>query len=229
MGPLTVRITGGTDGRGGGSGPVVVLMHGFGAPGTDLVGLDQVLEGPEGTRFVFPEAPIALPMPMSGARAWWMIDLERIQRALMTGALRDVRTEEPAGIVEARAAVVDTLDALEAALSTSKVVLGGFSQGAILSLDVALHTDRPLAGLVLFSGSFMSERAWRPRMATRAGLPVFQSHGTMDPILPYPLATELQEALKEAGLKTTFNGFMGMHEIGGSSIAEANRFLQHVL
>ena len=229
MGPLTVRISGGTDGRGGGDGAMVVLMHGFGAPGTDLVGLQQVLDAPEGTRFVFPEAPIALPMPMLQARAWWEIDIERIQRAMMTGSLRDVRKEEPAGIIDARNAVFSTLDALEAALSPSKVVLGGFSQGAILTLDVALHSDRPFAGLVLFSGSFMAERIWRPKMPNRAGLPVFQSHGMMDPVLPYALATELHDALKEAGLRATFTAFAGMHEIGAPAIGEVNRFLQSVL
>ncbi|MEO1335555.1 MAG: hypothetical protein AAFV29_07910, partial [Myxococcota bacterium] len=62
MGSLTVRIVGGTDGQGGGDGPMVVLMHGFGAPGTDLVGLAQVMKAPTGTRFVFPEAPLRLPM-----------------------------------------------------------------------------------------------------------------------------------------------------------------------
>ena len=39
FGGLTVRLTGGTDGKGGGNGPIVVLLHGFGAPGDDLVPL----------------------------------------------------------------------------------------------------------------------------------------------------------------------------------------------
>ena len=229
MGPLTVRLTGGTDGQGGGNGPLVVLMHGFGAPGTDLVGLGQVLSGPAGLRFAFPEAPLALNMPMIDARAWWMIDVERIQRAMMTGQLRDVRNEQPPGLEQARSAVIEMLDALEAGLGPSGVVLGGFSQGAILTVDVALHTNRPFAGLLLFSGTFMSADAWKPRMAARAGLRVLQSHGMMDPILPYPLAQELHEALKEAGLDAQFVGFPGAHEIGGSTVAQASRFLSEVL
>jgi phospholipase/carboxylesterase len=41
LGGLTVRLTGGTDGKGGGNGPLVVLLHGFGAPGDDLVPLSE--------------------------------------------------------------------------------------------------------------------------------------------------------------------------------------------
>jgi predicted esterase len=54
---ITVRLTGREDRQGGGDGPLVVLMHGFGAPGTDLVGLWRVLDVPGNVRFAFPEAP----------------------------------------------------------------------------------------------------------------------------------------------------------------------------
>ena len=229
MGPLTVRLTGGTDGDGGGDGPVVVLMHGFGAPGTDLVGLGQVLNGPAGTRFAFPEAPMELPMPMHDARAWWMVDVERIQRAMMSGQLRDVKSEQPPGLEEARGLVVQMLDALDRELQPSNLVLGGFSQGAILATDIALQTDRALAGLLLFSGTFMNANIWSSRMGTRPGLRVFQTHGTMDPILPFPLAKELSEALVAAGVDARFVAFIGGHEIGGAGITGANHFLTEVL
>ena len=55
FGGLHTRVTGGTDGKGGGTGPVVILLHGFGAPEDDLVSLADVLSVPTGTRFVFPE------------------------------------------------------------------------------------------------------------------------------------------------------------------------------
>ena len=54
LGQLTVHLTGGTDREGGGDGPLVVLLHGFGAPGTDLVPLWRELRAPPGTRFAFP-------------------------------------------------------------------------------------------------------------------------------------------------------------------------------
>ena len=65
---------------GEGDGPAVVLLHGFGAPGEDLVPLARMLDAPPGTRFVFPVGPIELGLPFSEARAWWMIDISRFER-----------------------------------------------------------------------------------------------------------------------------------------------------
>jgi len=79
LGGLKVRLTGGTDGRGGGAGPVVVLLHGWGAPGDDLVPLGSEIDAPPGARFVFPEAPLPLQMGIGDSRAWWMLDIERRQ------------------------------------------------------------------------------------------------------------------------------------------------------
>ncbi|MBW1905990.1 MAG: hypothetical protein JRE45_18800 [Deltaproteobacteria bacterium] len=80
FGGITVRLTGGADREGGGEGPLVVLMHGFGASGTDLVGLWRVLDVPTDLRFAFPEAPHEIP-GMFGARAWWMVDFARAHSA----------------------------------------------------------------------------------------------------------------------------------------------------
>ena len=84
--------------------------------------------GPE-TRFVFPEAPLSLagmmPAPVD-MRAWWMIDVVRLQEAVTRGEFRDLRGEVPPGLAEARGKLVETLDAIEADLRPSKLVLGGF-------------------------------------------------------------------------------------------------------
>ena len=104
FGGLTVRLTGGTDREGGGDGPLVVLMHGFGAPGTDLVGLWRVLNVPSDVRFAFPEAPHGIP-GMPGARAWWMLDLARREQELANGP-RSVADEVPDGMQEATDSVM---------------------------------------------------------------------------------------------------------------------------
>src|ERR1700679_75351 len=98
MGGLRVRITGGTDREGGGKGPVVVLLHGFGAPGDDLVALGRALRVPEGTRFVFPEAPLELGAGYMSGRAWWMIDIAGFQRSIERGEIRDLSNDSPEGL-----------------------------------------------------------------------------------------------------------------------------------
>lgn len=228
LGSLDVTITGGTDRQGGGGGPLVVLLHGFGAPGTDLVPLWRAIDVSREIRFAFPAAPLTLPSMGFGAesRAWWMIDVLELERAIAEGRQRDQSKMTPEGLVEAREQVLEMLEALEGELSPSALVLGGFSQGAMLSLDVALHSDRALAGLIHWSGTVLNEDEWVPRMAARKGLPVLQSHGRMDPLLPFSLAEALRDRLVAAGLDVEFLAFNGGHEIPGQVLDRFEAFLK---
>ncbi len=208
-------------------GPVVILLHGFGAPGDDLVALARAMRLPPGTRFVFPEAPL----DMGFGRAWWMIDPE-----MFMNPRRSRINEVPAGLHEARDKVSAVLGDVDKAMRPTKIVLGGFSQGAMVSLDVALHTapSAPgqggrLAGLVLLSGTLIAADEWDPLMPNRAGLPVFMSHGTQDPLLPYAAADELRARLVGAGLEVDWHSFRGGHEIPMQILANLTAFLERVL
>jgi phospholipase/carboxylesterase len=231
LGGLQARLTGGNDREGGGDGPLVVLLHGFGAPGEDLVPLWRVLSAPEGTRFLFPEAPLSLEAAGYGAgRAWWMIDMQELEHAAATGEPRDT-TVAPPGLEEARARVIELLDEAQATLHAggARTIVGGFSQGAMLSLDVALRTKRPLAGLVLLSTTVIAEKEWLPLMPGRRGLSVLQSHGQADPLLPYATAERLRDELVKSGLDVRWISFRGGHEIPGATLDELGRFLQNKL
>ncbi len=227
LGGLQAVIAGGPDGQGGGDGPVVVLCHGFGAPGDDLVGLVPLLKAPPELRFVFPAAPLALD-GVGDARAWWMIELERLQLGVRRP--RDL-AEVPRGLVEARALLASLLDAVQSELGVAgeRLVLGGFSQGAMLSLDVALHRASPLAGLVLLSGTLIAEPVWTPLLPARRGLPVFLSHGSEDPLLPFAVAELLRDQLSSAGLGVEWMPFRGGHEIPLPVLRGVGRFLARVL
>lgn len=215
LGPLDVRIVGGPDRQGGGDGPVVVLLHGFGAPGDDLVPLWRALDVPTEVRWVFPAAPLSLPSMGFGmeSRAWWLIDMVAVERAMARGEPRDLSKTLPEGLPDARAALLEMLDALESELGPAKLILGGFSQGAMLSLDVALHTERPLGALLLMSGTLLDEATWLPRMPGRRGLPVLLSHGREDPVLPFGMSERLREHLTGAGWDIDHVPFAGGHEI----------------
>ncbi|MBX3231286.1 MAG: phospholipase [Labilithrix sp.] len=210
----------------------VVLLHGFGAPGDDLAGLADAIDVPPGTTLVFPEAVHALAeitgQRMYGdARAWWMIDMVRLQLAMASGLERDMSSEVPEGLAEARAAVNAMLDALAKEAPDARLILGGFSQGAMLSLDVALRDpSRRLAGLVLLSGTLIAEAEWRPLLEGRRGLPVFQSHGRTDPILSYGMAERLSSVLKEGGLDVTFDPFSGPHTIPLSTLGHLSAWIR---
>jgi len=216
-----------------GDGPLVVLLHGFGAPGNDLVPLAPILDAPPGTRFAFPEAPLELPaaLGLAGARAWWMIDLVELERSLATGVPRDLSDSEPEGLAEARDAVNKMLDELQKELDVpdERTVLGGFSQGAMLACDVALRGDRPLAGLALMSGNLLAQSEWLPRMGKRGDMPVFQSHGLDDPLLPFEGAVSLRDALEKAGVSLDWIQFYGGHEIPPQVVDGLSDFLRERL
>jgi phospholipase/carboxylesterase len=230
LGELTARVTGGTDREGGGEGPVLVLLHGFGAPGTDLVPLYRALDVPAEVRFVFPAAPIVLdpraPEELA-PRAWWLIDIPRLQQAMAQGRGAELVREKPPGLEEARKVVNGLLDALETELHAplERVVLGGFSQGAMLACDVALRTERSPAGLVLLSGAPIAAPEWRALAPARKGLPVLMSHGRSDPVLPFVGGEYVRDLLREAGLLVDFIEWNGGHGIPNGVLDRLGPFL----
>jgi len=207
----------------------VVLLHGFGAPATDLVGLASALGPLPDVRFVFPGALHALTGPFAppGARAWWPIDFEELDHARRRRDLDALSSAEPAGLSEARVALTEALSALERehGMDPARLVLGGFSQGAMLSCDWALRGALPLAGLVVLSGMPIALSEWKRGMATRRGLPVFQSHSPDDVVLPFELAERLADALTAAGLESEFVRFRGGHGIPHPVIEGLRAFL----
>ncbi|HEY5924694.1 MAG TPA: hypothetical protein VIV11_23605 [Kofleriaceae bacterium] len=217
---LTTRIVGPADAK-----HTVVLLHGFGAPGDDLVALAQFIRAP--VRFAFPEAPLELGGLYGDSRAWWLLDLARLEEELRSGKLRDRRNEVPEGLETARTQLLRFLEQLQAryAIGDQNLVLGGFSQGAMLSLDVALHRPSPPAALILMSGTLLAESVWKPRMPKLAGVPVFQSHGIHDQLLPYSIAEHLRDELRAAGANLTWVDFHGGHEIPPSVLDGVTKLL----
>jgi len=231
LGGLNTRLIGGTDGQGGGNGPAVILLHGFGAPGDDLLPLAEVMAVPKGTRFIFPEGPLSLSFGYGEARAWWLIDMARLEADRAAGRVRDLSAEVPRGLPPIREAFEQFLQHLPRALSIDykKTVIGGFSQGAMLTCDTVMRTTVPFAGLVQLSGSLLARQEWRPAVGKRAGLPVFQSHGTQDPILSYAMAERLRDELAKAGLAVEWHSFRGGHEIPESILVRLGAFITKIL
>jgi phospholipase/carboxylesterase len=220
---LDVVLGGGPDREGGGTGPMLVLMHGYGAPAEDLVPLGRQLAVDPSVRFAFPAAPhlleMGLPKEQAG-RAWWQIDMAELQRAIMMRDYETLTGRVPDGLAEARAHVMALLDALETehGVARDKLVLGGFSQGAMLATDVALHAERPPAALAILSGSLIAKAEWLPLMKHRAGMPVLQSHGRADPVLSFEIAETLRQALTDAGVSVEFVAFNGGHGIPNGAV-----------
>lgn len=199
----------------------VVLCHGYGAMGTDLVGLVRPLLIAEPTLaeravLIFPAAPLDLAEHgLPGGRAWWHIDLDRFINRPTPELLDKFRRAAPAGLAESRALLLELIEAAgrQFGLAPERFFLGGFSQGAMLATDVALRLPAPPAGLAVLSGALINEAEWRPLAAARGRLNVLQSHGRHDSILPFPMGAALRDLLLESGCDVEFQAFAGDHEI----------------
>lgn len=219
LGELSCQV----GGIGGDTAPqmVCILCHGFGAPATDLVPLaHELLDAEPRLRdalgFVFPAAPLSLEAQgMPGGRAWWPLDMQRLNAAMMGGELRDLRQDVPEGLQDARRMMLALIEELQGitGLSNQQLVLGGFSQGAMLATDVALHLAEPAAALCLLSGTLLAESVWSSRLDNGWSIPVLQSHGFQDPILPFSGAEALRDLLSQSGFPVEFIPFTGQHTI----------------
>ncbi|HEX6983726.1 MAG TPA: hypothetical protein VF170_00045, partial [Planctomycetaceae bacterium] len=170
----------------------------------------------DGERFYFPAAPLDLgPAGLPGGRAWWPIDMMRLVLAAQSGQWNELRTAVPVGLSEARERLIALVDDVreETGLPFSRFVLGGFSQGAMLSTDVALRLPGPVGAVCLASGSLVAEPDWAPLAATQKPLRVLMSHGRQDPVLPFFGAEALRDLLSKNGHQVEFIPFDGGHTI----------------
>lgn len=212
---------------------VVILCHGFGAPPNDLVSLAREfmeIDGPQQeVVYIFPSAPIEID-PLFDARAWWMIDVEKIQQLMMDGQTREMQRESPELLPERRASLTRLIDRCrdDYSLPASKVIVGGFSQGSMLATDVALHYPEPLGGLIIWSGALINAKIWTPEANRQTPINIVQSHGRSDPILPIAGAQDLRDMMTREKHRVRYVEFEGQHAIPIEAIELANQLIGEV-
>lgn len=191
--------------------PLVVVMHGRGADANDLAGIAPALDGPGGYRFVFPNAPRpfeAYP-GMSFGFTWF-----------------DGWPPSEATIAESRRLVLEFLEAVTRRFPTpeGKIILSGFSQGALMALDAGLRTDTKIAGIVAMSGGIYE--ASLPDLTSKKDLPILIVHGTADDVIPLPAARRARQVLERSGLSPEYSEFPMGHHVIPESIAVVADFIR---
>lgn len=202
----------------------IILLHGYGADATDLVQLASAMKTPTQTQWLFLNAPqtVIIDSYMSG-RAWFEIDILELSLVMQNGQFDNFTKAIPPGLSHVRQLILDFIKSK--GLDISKTILGGFSQGAMVALDVTFHLDKNPKGLLLFSGSMINVHEWRQLAPHRKGLRFFQSHGSNDPLLRIEIAKKLEGLLTNSGLKGRLIEFNGAHEIPMPIIEKAQEFL----
>jgi phospholipase/carboxylesterase len=196
---------------------LVVLLHGLGADGNDLISLAPYWAPllPD-TEFLAPHAPF--PCDMAPVGYQWFSFQERTPAAVLAG-------------VRAAAPFLDAfLDrALEArGLDESQLALVGFSQGTMMSLYVGLRRAKPLAGIVGYSGRLIGEETLAEELRSKP--PVLLMHGTADDIVPFDSLALAEAALKALGVPVTTVRRPGLgHSIDEIELVKGGEFLRSVL
>jgi phospholipase/carboxylesterase len=202
--------------------PTVVMLHGYGANAHDLASLALEI-GPR-YNWVFPNGPIALDFGMFEGRAWFNIDVGALDRAMATGQVDQWMNRTPQGLEKARKLIMELIAAL--GVAPNNLILGGFSQGAMLAADVAIHLSESPRGLLLFSGSLMCRDIWKEKAVAKKGLKFFQSHGEDDTVLIPQTAEAMEQVLTGAGWNGSLMMFPGGHEIPRNVLKQAESFLR---
>lgn len=213
--------------QGSEEGPTVVLFHGFGADMGDLAPLAEVLGAPEGTNWIFPNGHLTV--PLGGhyeGRAWFPISIADLEKT-MGGSPLDWSERIPPGMNDARERAMDLLNELD--VSSERLILGGFSQGAMLATEVTLNLEKPPAGLAIISGTLINAKDWKSKAEKLKGFPFFQSHGAQDPVLSFEMAARLEKLWLEAGWSGQLMKFNGGHEIPQSVLSQLGGYIRRRL
>lgn len=216
---MSLRLSGPSRRPAAGSKPrrLVILLHGLGADGTDLIGLAtywaRLLPTAE---FLSPNAPFPCDTAPYGYQ--WFSSQDRSPEAVLGG----VRAAAP--ILDA---FIDEAVA-ERGLADSDLALVGFSQGTMMSLFVGLRRSRPVAGIVGFSGRLIAPELLASELRTRPR--TLLVHGTDDPLVPYSSLAAAETALNAAGVPVETATCFGMgHSIDEEGLRRGGLFLEDVL
>jgi phospholipase/carboxylesterase len=193
----------------------LVLLHGRGADEHDLLPLLDALDPGRRLVGVTVRAPLALP---PGGWHWY--------------AFRQLGYPDPETFRETYARLAPWLDRLplELGIDPSRLVIGGFSQGAVMSYAMTLGPGRPKpAGLLAMSGFMPAVEGFPLEPAELRGVPVAITHGTLDPVIPVDFGREARDRFEAAGVTVQYRETPVGHGIDPRLLPELVTWLGDVL
>jgi phospholipase/carboxylesterase len=210
-GPSRAPLAGGKPSR------LVILLHGLGADGNDLIGLQQYWGRlvPD-AEFISPNAPFPCDMAPYGYQ--WFSVQDRTPQTVLAG-------------VRAAAPLLDGFideELQKRGFDESDAALIGFSQGTMMALYVGLRRAKPLAGILGYSGRLIAPELLASELRSRP--PVLLVHGTDDPLVPFDSLAHAEAALKGAGVPVETLACVGVeHSIDPEGLQRGGAFLRQVL
>jgi len=195
--------------------PVLILMHGLGSNEKDLFGLAAQI--PDSFLVISLRAPYKHPFGKE-VFAWYSIEFSNNEYKI-----------DLSQIEKSKAKIIKFIDDLEAKklIDTKKIYLGGFSQGAIMSYEIALCKPESVKGIIVLGGRLPD--GIENRIAKKEqlkNLRIFIAHGTEDKRIEFKKAEEANLYLKNFGLAPSFNKYPIGHSISDQMWLDAMNWLK---
>jgi phospholipase/carboxylesterase len=196
-----------------GKAPLIILLHGYGSNEEDLFSFAE--EIPEEYFIVSAKAPIAM---QPYGNAWYHITIDG----------DGVKSSDNEGARESRDIIAQFIDEIVAEYDVDKhyVTLLGFSQGTILSYAVALTYPEKVKNVIGLSGYINEEIIDLKSNPSYAHLNIYNSHGTVDQVIPIDAARKTPGYLKNIGIESTLSEFPVGHGVHPTNFYEFKEWLQ---
>jgi phospholipase/carboxylesterase len=195
---------------------LLVLLHGWGANAQDVAGLIEAINMISiPFQGLLPDAPFDHPM-VPGGKQWYGFPPDY-----------DFRSphdfDSQGDLLHSRQQLKAWMESLpeKTGIPLEKTIMGGFSQGGAMTLDVGLQI--PLAAMLILSG--YSHAPIGPCVSPR---PVLVIHGRQDPVVPLSKALDTKAQLVQQGIDVTYQEFDMGHEVSLDALRVASQFCQNL-
>jgi phospholipase/carboxylesterase len=192
----------------------LVLFHGRGADELDLFSLFDALDPGRRLLGLSPRGPLTFP---PGGAHWYVV--------------RRVGFPDPDTFLPTFELVTNWLNMVttETGISPEQMILGGFSQGAVMGYSLALGPNRPRpAGICAFSGFIPTIEGFDIDLSRAKGLPVAIGHGIYDPIITVDFGRDARSRLEAAGAEVTYRESEMPHAIHPEFVQELQGWLREL-
>ncbi len=194
--------------------PTLVLLHGRGDSAAGIAPLAYEFERDD-LLVLSVQAPLELGGVMAGGYEWYR--------------LREPRRLDEATLRSSLDALGEFLDAVTAAypIDPERLVLLGFSQGAVMSLGAQALRPDGVAGVIALSGYFPIEV--EADAGNLVGRPAFVAHGVYDDIIPVEAGRRTRDLLERHGVDVTYREYPMAHQVSAEEMADARAWLNQLL
>ena len=193
----------------------LILLHGRGADEHDLLPLLDILDPNHRLLGATARGPLRLP---PGGAHWY--------------AVRQIGYPDPGTFLPTYERLATWIDALlaEFGLAHDRAMIGGFSQGTVMSYAVGLGKGRPTpSGIIALSGFIPTVEGFALDLESRERLPVAVGHGSLDPVIGVKWGREARDRLEAAGAEVTYRESPIEHQIDPAFLATLPAWVESCL